>query len=234
MRPSIIIFAREPVRHDAKRRLIPRLGASATAALAGAFIDDALTKAARLSPQRLVIAGASSSGAATASKYFCKLASRFDAEIIDQGGGNLGSRMARALAPYAAGGAILIGTDIPTLPPALLRRSITLLGRVRVVLGPSLDGGYYLLGVRGPVPGIFKGIEWGADEVLAHTIALLRRAAIRFTLGPEWYDIDRPDDIDLLCAHLRLLLRSRPNWTDIPCPATARVLTRLGLLETRR
>ena len=99
---------------------------------------------------------ASAPDGAESSDYLRRAARRFRAELIDQGGGSLGARMARALAPYRIGGAVLIGTDTPSLPLPLLARSVALLDRVPVVIAPSLDGGYYLVGVRGPMPEIFR------------------------------------------------------------------------------
>ena len=65
------------------------------------------------------------------SRYLRRVARRFRAELIDQGGGSLGARMARSLEPYRAGGALLIGTDTPSLPQRLLARSVALLRRAR-------------------------------------------------------------------------------------------------------
>src|SRR5713101_8026498 len=139
-RPTLIVFTREPVPGETKTRLIPRLGARNAAALAHAFTLDALAKAQSLRVP-ILIAGSAPGGARRAS-YF------------------------RTLAPLCDAGAVLIGADTPSLPSRLLARNVALLRRTRVVLGPSLDGGYYLVGVRGPLPDIFRGIRWGSTQVL--------------------------------------------------------------------
>src|SRR6266851_8869744 len=111
-RPTLIVFTREPVAGETKTRLIPRLSARNAAALAHAFTLDALTKAQNLRVP-IVIAGSAPGGARRAS-YFRTLARRFSAVLVDQGGGgNLGARMASALAPLCDAGAVLIGTDTP-------------------------------------------------------------------------------------------------------------------------
>ena len=97
---------------------------------------------------------------------------------------------------------MLFGTDTPSLPPRLLARSVALLRRAPVVIAPSLDGGYYLVGVRGPMPEIFRAIAWGRSNVLSETVARLRRTGTRYALGPAWYDVDRWSDVALLAAHL--------------------------------
>jgi len=135
--------------------------------------------------------------------------------------------MRRVIEPLADRGAILLGTDTPSLPLALLRRSVTLLRRAPVVLGPSLDGGYYLVGVRGRVPDIFRGVRWGDKRVLTETVARLDRREVPYALGPSWYDVDRWGDLLLLCAHLQRPDGRQPD----PCPTTRDVLVRLGLLR---
>ena len=241
---TLIVFCREPLAGHTKTRLIPRLGAASAAELAGAFVLDALAKCRTLAPGRIVIAG-SAAGGAESSSYLRRAARRFGAELIDQGVGSLGARMARALEPYRAGGAVLFGTDTPSLPTRLLGRSVALLRRAPVVIAPSLDGGYYLVGVRGPMPDIFRGVAWGRSNVLSETVARLRHEGIRYVSGPAWYDVDRWADVELLAAHLeslsaRALFASgrrrggaQPS-SPLPCPATARVLQRLGLLRAGR
>lgn len=223
---TIIVFAREPLPGAAKTRLIAKLGRANTAALADAFIHDALAKAGALGTS-LALAGDAASGAAN-SQYFRALARRHRAALLEQGEGTLGARMRRVIEPFADRGAILIGTDTPSLPLPLLRRSLALLRSASVVLGPSLDGGYYLLGVRGVMPDIFRGVRWGSASVLAETIARLDRQRLRYALAPSWYDVDRWSDLLLLCAGLRRPSRRAPD----PCPATRRVLARLGLFRT--
>ena len=212
---------RAPEPGRAKTRLIPHLGAKNAAALAHAFALDALAKA-RRTGLPLIIAG-DALGGVFSGGYFRRLSRRFDSILLDQGEGSLGIRMRRAFEPYLAKGALLIGTDTPSLPLAALQRNHALLRRNRVVFGPSLDGGYYALGLRAALPDVFRGIRWGGAQVLRDSVARLQTAGTPFRLGPSWYDIDRWSDLLLLTEHLRQL---RSN----PCPATSAVLHRLGLL----
>ena len=231
-RPALIVFCREPIEHLSKTRLIGALTPAAAAALSDAFIRDALAKVVSLRPSGIVIA-ASAPGGAERSKYFRRLARQSGAKLIDQGNGSLGRRMARALEPFSSNGALLIGTDTPSLPAALLDASLQALRRNRVVIAPSLDGGYYAVGVRGAMPPIFNSIRWGSRNVFASTISRLERAGLPYALGPAWYDVDRWPDVMLLAAHLRLS-RSRQRTLSSPCPATASVLMRLGVLRHDR
>jgi rSAM/selenodomain-associated transferase 1 len=232
-RPALIVFCREPIAHQVKTRLLDAITPEAAAALSDAFIRDALAKAFAVRPSRMVIAASTPDGAA-ASKYFRRLARRFGADLIDQGEGSLGQRMARSLAPFCSRGALLVGTDTPSLPAELLAFSLDALARSRVVIAPSLDGGYYAIGVRGAIPPIFAGLRWGTAGVLASTINRLRRAHVAYRVGPAWYDVDRWADVILLAAHLRLLARSGRRARSSPCPATESVLKRLGVLRHDR
>jgi rSAM/selenodomain-associated transferase 1 len=232
-RPTLIVFCREPVAHQAKTRLIGAMTAAAAAALSDAFIRDALAKAIAIRPSRIVIAASAPDGAGR-SRYFRRLTRRFGAELIDQGNGSLGKRMAHALEPFSSHGALLIGTDTPSLPTALLAASLDALRRSTVVIAPSLDGGYYAVGVRGAIPPIFAGIRWGSRGVFDSTVKRLKGAGIPFTLGPAWYDVDRWADVILLAAHMRMMARARRRAGSSPCPATESVLERLGVLRHDR
>lgn len=227
-RPTIIVFTREPIPGLSKTRLGSRLGARNAAALAEAFTRDALAKVHDLGVP-LVIAG-TASGPMQDNHYFLSLAHRFDATLIDQGQGNLGARMARVIARFTAGGVVLMGTDTPSLPDSAIQRALSLIRHNRVVLGPSLDGGYYLVGIRGAAPDMFRGIRWGGSRVLQQTVARLAKFGIVPALAPAWYDVDRWDDLMLLTEHVRRLARRHVS----PCPETAKMLTRLGLLSTYR
>ena len=68
----------------------------------------------------------------------------------------------------------------------------------RVVLGPSRDGGYFLIGMNQPVPEIFSGMTWSHERVLAETTRKLTALAINFSMLPEWFDIDTAEDLDRL------------------------------------
>ena len=230
--PALIVFCREPIPHQSKTRLIGRLTPVDAARLADAFIVDAVAKAVAVGARQVVIAASAPDGADN-SKYFRRIARRFDATIVDQRNGSLGARMARVLEPFASSGALLIGTDTPSLPLPLLAKSLHALGKSRIVIAPSLDGGYYAVGVRGAMPPIFTAIRWGTGNVLEATIRRLKNAGIRYALGPAWYDVDRWSDVMLLAAHLRLR-RAEHRTSASPCPATEAVLKRLGLLRDAR
>ena len=238
-RMTVIVFAREPIAGRTKTRLIPAVGKNNAAALADAFNRDALAKAKRLAPAELVIAG-SAPGGAGRSRYFKTLAHEFGAWVLDQGTGHLGARMAAAMRPFTnAGGALLMGTDTPSLPVKLLAKSADLFEENPIVIAPTLDGGYYLVAMRGKLQDIFKPMNWGSADVLAKTLARLRSAGEPYCLGPWWYDVDRPVDLQFLISHLNNRLRAFGGQamalgSPHPCPATAAVLKHIEKEIPRR
>jgi hypothetical protein len=74
-----------------------------------------------------------------------------------------------------------------------------------VVLGPSMDGGYYLIGMRENLTDLFDGIAWGGDRVLKDTYCKLKSSEVSLELLPVWYDVDRSDDLIFLKTHLELM-----------------------------
>jgi glycosyltransferase A (GT-A) superfamily protein (DUF2064 family) len=93
-----------------------------------------------------------------------------------------------------------------------------------VALGPSADGGYYLLGISSaiPLPPIFEGITWGTPTVLQETVALLQDAGIAYSMLPVWYDVDQHSDLQRLSDEL-----SSAPQLDEPLAALAPVVTEI-------
>ena len=214
------MMVRDPESGPVKTRLAPALHPSEAAALYGAFVDDLC--AALHERFQLTVACTPS----MQSPFFDGLAARYRIERIAQGEGDLGARMRRVAASGLrhARRVVIIGSDAPTLPSELVTRAFATLRAHRAVLGPSLDGGYYLVGVRAPIPPIFTRMRWGDAGVLARTVKRLARARVSHQLLPCWYDVDTPADVDLLRRHLTTLARGGQR----PCPRTRAVLRQLS------
>ncbi|MEE2675841.1 MAG: TIGR04282 family arsenosugar biosynthesis glycosyltransferase [Planctomycetota bacterium] len=90
---------------------------------------------------------------------------------------------------------VLIGTDSPTLPVDMIQKAFEALEDVDCVIGPAIDGGYYLIGCQQQVPPIFADIHWSSDKVLEQTIKALLGAGYSYELLPPWFDIDTIDDL---------------------------------------
>jgi len=100
---------------------------------------------------------------------------------------------------------LIIGSDLPTLPISHLQQALELLRQHDVVIGPSLDGGYYLIGISQQIPPIFDGIPWSTERVFVMTMEKILKAKLSCGLLPFWHDVDRPEDLRFLSLHLDLL-----------------------------
>lgn len=196
----LAVFARAPVAGETKTRLMAALGADGSAALYHAFLQDVLDHVPEGLEAELWCAGDLDHPA------LVELAERHGAARYAQPEVGLGERMAHTLgAALGRGGrGLVIGSDSPTLPGALLSRAAAALDDAEVVLGPSADGGYYLVGMRGAVAPIFEGVRWSTRHVLSDTLARAAEAGVVPRLLAPWYDVDTADDLRLLRAHLGL------------------------------
>jgi rSAM/selenodomain-associated transferase 1 len=183
-RGDVIVLAKQPVAGYAKTRLASVLGRDEAARLAEAFLRDTLAFAAGRA-RRLYAACAPDASA------FRTLAP--GARCFAQPDGDLGARLAHAFEMAFRDGAsrpVLIGADSPTLPSQLLTAAHEALGSHDVVIGPALDGGYYLIGMRELHRSLFDRIDWSSDLVLAQTLARARAAGLDVFVLPRWYDVD--------------------------------------------
>ena len=112
-----------------------------------------------------------------------------------QASGDLGARLAVAEQSVERGrGWLAIGADCPGLDAELLRVASAVVALGEVALGPTLDGGYYLIGGRTPLPPVFADIPWSTSDVLAETRARLVRAAVPWRELPPLRDVDTAED----------------------------------------
>ena len=201
---ALVIFAKSPSSGSVKTRLQGLLSAETAGRLSEAFMFDTLETALRLTGVRLFLACSPS----RRDPFFQKLARAYRITLIDQRGRDLGERMARAFHELKRQGfrkILIIGNDLPTLPTSHLRHAFRLLDQHDVVIGPSLDGGYYLIGISGQVPPIFDDMPWSTETVFTMTMEKILKAKLSCGLLPFWYDVDRPEDLYFLSLHLDLL-----------------------------
>ena len=195
----IVVMARAPVPGKTKRRLIPAIGAERAAALHRAMIRRAVATA---------LAGGTGPVELwctpdTGHEFFRALRARTEVALHAQAGADLGERMHAAIAARP-GATAVIGTDCPFLEPDDLVRAAGALrsAAADVVLVPALDGGYALIGVGRPRPGLFARVDWGTERVLAQTRERAHTARLRLLELGARRDIDRPEDLDALAGVL--------------------------------
>lgn len=124
-------------------------------------------------------------------------------ELLPQTGDDLGERMQNAFLEVFSKGyrnAVLIGSDSPDLPGALIDEAFSSLKDHGAVIGPSFDGGYYLIGFRADafLSGVFDGIPWSTPEVFLRTLDILQKEDFLIHILPQWRDIDTLDDLKAL------------------------------------
>lgn len=199
-------MAKAPVPGRVKTRLCPPLTEEQAASLAHGFLLDALARARTLAAAALYLAYSPPDAGA----IFQEIAGE-GITCLPQEGDDLGQRMDRLSRRLLAAGhpaVAIIGTDTPTLPVSVLADALDRLagGHADLVLGPSEDGGYYLIGMRRPLHGIFADIAWGGPTVLADTRERAAGLGLKVSLLQSWFDVDTPEDL----ARLRDALRAEP------------------------
>ena len=130
--------------------------------------------------------------------------------------------VASALLRAGHGAVCLVNSDSPTLPVGYLVTAATALAAPgdRIVLGPSTDGGYYLIGMKRPHPGLFDDISWSTDQVLSQTLARAADLGLPVVSLPAWYDVDDAVTLQTLIGEVldgqpfcSPAVPARANWT---------------------
>ena len=226
MTTALAIFARSPVPGTVKTRLHSRYTPTQAAAIYRAFILDTVNAARNATVDRRFVACDPPGSEAELSELAGAGWIPFPQVSAD-----LGERMYRAARhcfDIGSGRVVIVGTDVPSLPPRRIDRAFDLLAEHEIVLGPSVDGGYYLVGLSTPIREIFRDIDWSTEHVLAQTLERIR--SLRLTAGilPSWYDVDTPEQLDHLVEDARAHLRA--GHAD-PIPHTRACLSTLNCLD---
>lgn len=200
-------MAKVPFAGAVKTRLTPPLTPEEAARLSICFLRDMTTNVASLN-------GYGTEGVVL---YTPTSAEKLLQDLLDhsfrlfaQRGEMLGERLINAATELLNNGfesVCLINSDSPTLPAKILTTAASLLAQDgdRVVLGPSQDGGYYLIGLKRPHRYLFERIAWSTADVLSHTIERAAEIDLPVELLPMWYDVDDAVTLRLLCEELSLL-----------------------------
>jgi len=189
--PAILVMAKPPRPQTVKTRLHPLLGPLRCAELQSALIRHTIALATTHTPRVYLAYAPDVGGNATAVPAGVR--------SLLQRGEDLGQRLAAAVTDAFTDGAgplLVIGTDAPTLTGDHLTAAFTTLEGHDVALGPALDGGYYLIGLRAPHISLFAlGPDvWSTARVLAATRALASNEGLSVGLLPRLRDLDTPED----------------------------------------
>ena len=201
---AVILFARDPVLGQVKTRLSSLLDDETILRLYTCFVEDSLEKI-RLVDNADCFVGISPS---RLSGFFNRIEGS-DTRLFIQQGKDLGEKMRQAFVDRFADGykkVVVIGSDSPSLPVSYINQALT--SDKDLILGPSTDGGYFLIAMTGKVPEVFGGITWGTDQVLDETLNCVKKAGVSLEVLPVWYDVDLPEDLKFLRTHLKLITQS--------------------------
>ncbi|CAI4033264.1 Glycosyltransferase [Nitrospira tepida] len=196
---ALVLFAKAPIAGQVKTRLCPPLTPDEAASLHGSFVLDSLERSkAAIQQQKLSLDRILACAPSAAHAFFKILGERHGVRLIDQVGDDLGARMDQAASTLFAEGyrrLLIVGTDLPSLPLSTYRDALAQLDRHPVVLGPALDGGYYLLGLTQPAPELFDRIPWSTAEALKATLARAEAAGLSVGQLQSWRDADTIEDL---------------------------------------
>lgn len=202
MKKALIVFAKQPVPGQVKTRLTSLLSAAEAALLYQAFLEDALAQYRTLDVAvRLYL---SSPPGPERPAYVPE-----GVTVKAQQGPDLGTRMKMALVDAFAAGyeqLVIIGTDHPTLPTTFIEQAFeALTERLSICIGPSDDGGYYLLGMNDLYSQLFDDMLYSHPEVFGETVQRASGTRAKLTILPTWYDVDTPEALQRLVADLEAM-----------------------------
>ncbi|MFN2263028.1 MAG: TIGR04282 family arsenosugar biosynthesis glycosyltransferase [Anaerolineales bacterium] len=234
---TLLVVAKRPVPGQTKTRLCPPLTPGQAADLYACFLRDTLDIMRKVPHVRRVIGFLPED----ARNYFNQVAP--DMEMIRQRGTSLGQRLDNLLTDALVDGAaraVVMDSDSPTLPAAYLSQAFERLEGADVVIGPTRDGGYYLIGVKHPQPQLLRRVEMSTSHVLMDTLRLAEASGLVASLLPTWYDVDTITDLDVLesdiagsstdgnAAATRSWL-TKMDWHNFNKPGNARLTHHSGL-----
>jgi rSAM/selenodomain-associated transferase 1 len=229
---ALAVMAKAPRSGKVKTRLAPPLTLDRSAAINICFLRDTAEN----------IAAVTASGKAAGIVSYTPIGDEAlfdtllpaDFTLIPQRGEGFGERLlgtAEDLLACGYGSVCLIDSDSPTVPAAVFEQAVAELAKPgdRIILGPSQDGGYYLIGLKRAHAELFDNITWSTSTVFAETIAAAQAATLEAVILPLWYDIDDAATLDILTAEL--LHHTPPPFTTIPGYSAGHTRNFLGKLN---
>ena len=201
---ALAIMTKAPRAGQVKTRLTPPLTAEEAATLNSCFLRDISAAIGKASGE--LARGIGCYTPVGAEEEYRKILPP-DFQLIPQRTGAFGHRLAGAIEDLLAAGfnsVCLINSDSPTAPASIFAQAAELLSSPndQLVLGPSEDGGYYLIGMKTLHPRLFEDIDWSTDRVLAQTRTRASEIGLPICLLRVCYDVDDRASLDRLCEEL--------------------------------
>ncbi len=227
---GIAVMAKASVPGRAKTRLVPPLTFDEAAAFNTAFLQD-VTDNLLLAGRHTGITGYAAFGPPGSEAFFRRMLPA-GIGLIDAWLPNFGDCLLFTIQEILARGhsaAVVLNSDSPTLPTSLLVETAEVLARPgdRAVLGPSSDGGYYLLGLKTAHRRMFEDIAWSTERVAEQTLERARDINLDVHMLPVWYDVDDVESLRTLRAELGAPGRFNSRFGHYDARHTAALMDRL-------
>ena len=231
---AFAVMTKVPRPGQVKTRLTPPLTAEEAAALNICFLQDTTAAIASILSQELARGIAVYTPVGAEGAYDTILPEEF--ELLPQRGDAFGERLAFAIEDLLSLGfesVCLIDSDSPTVPPRAFSQAARILAEQKdtIVLGPSDDGGYYLIGLKKLHCALFENIQWSTERVLEQTIEQAQKIDLKVQFLPAWYDVDNGETLRRLCQELFTVNEAASD--AYPAPITREYLQDLLRREGR-
>lgn len=201
---AVAIMCKTPISGLSKTRLSPPLRPDECAAISACFIRDLSSTIASLAEEGDVTGYAVYTP--VGSEVALQALLPHDFRLVPQRDGGFGERLMNGMADLLAAGhdgAILLNSDSPTLPKAILRAAVDAVrSGDNVVLSPAVDGGYTLIGLSRLHVRLFEDIPWSTADVYRLTLERAREIGVPVVNVPPWYDVDDALSFEMLEAEL--------------------------------
>lgn len=200
-RDAVIVFLKAPIAGEVKTRLSPRIAPASAALLYRAMVEDLLARLDRIASIDLLIHHTPESSRGAIARWLGP-----HRRLARQRGTDLGARMSNAFRSAFLAGyhrVVIVGSDVPELTGRIVRSGIAALIPHDVALGPAHDGGYYLIGLREPRPGLFREMRWSTRGVRTETVRRIERLGLTRAELPPLEDIDTYASLRRLHDRLR-------------------------------
>ena len=195
---SLVLIAKIPIPGFVKTRLVGELTPEQAAAVYEAMLDCTIRRMNRIYRDKpcfhRILAVNSPSWPFTFVENW---------KWVEQGSGNLGQRIGQIWGAIGGGPAVFFGADCPDVPDELIESVPAALADADVAMGPVDDGGYWTIAGRQLQPSLLNNIDWGTDRVYHQSLAAAQEAGLKVAQLPQWYDVDRPDDVEALCLRIQ-------------------------------
>jgi len=229
---GIAVMAKASIQGKTKTRLVPPLTFEEAASFNTAFLRDVTANIAEAGREMPI--GCYMAFGPPGSNAFFESTLPPSVGLIESWHPNFGDCLFVAIDQLLARGhdsAVVLNSDSPTLPTALLIEAARLLAAPgdRGVLGPSTDGGYYLLGIKAPHHRLFEEVAWSTEHVARQTLERAAEIGLAMHVLPEWYDVDDVESLRMLRSEIVERRSFSPRLRPNPAVKTAELFA--GLLR---